>query len=307
LETSFFNSKPFLKWAGGKTQLIQQLEDRLPSRVKTSKKIENYIEPFIGGGAFFFYLRNNYEIKKSVIVDINPEIILGYKTIQKKHSDLIESLTEIQRQYISLAEEKRKVFFYDIRESFNKKIPSMDYKNFNSTWIERTTQLIFLNKTCFNGLFRQNSKGEFNVPFGDYKNPKICDDTNIKACNKALQNTEILNGDFLIVKPYVTADTLIYLDPPYRPISKTSSFNSYSKGGFGDEEQKRLAVFFAEMSLRGAYLILSNSDPKNIDEDDNFFDEMYNEYKIDRIAASRMINSKADKRGILNEILVTSF
>jgi len=111
LETSFFNSKPFLKWAGGKTQLIQQLEDRLPSRVKTSKKIENYIEPFIGGGAFFFYLRNNYEIKKSVIVDINPEIILGYKTIQKKHSDLIESLTEIQHQYISLAEEKRKGFF----------------------------------------------------------------------------------------------------------------------------------------------------------------------------------------------------
>lgn len=301
------NAKPFLKWAGGKTQLIQQLEDRLPSHVKTSKKIKNYIEPFIGGGAFFFYLRNHYEIESSVIVDINPEIILGYKTIQKKHLDLIESLKEIQDQYISLSEEKRKVFFYDIRESFNKKIPSMDYKKFNPTWIERTTQLIFLNKTCFNGLFRQNSKGEFNVPFGDYKNPKICDDVNIKACTEALQNTEILNGDFLITKPFVTADTLIYLDPPYRPISKTSSFNSYSKGGFGDEEQKRLASFFAEMSLRGAYLILSNSDPKNIDEDDNFFDEMYHDYKIDRIAASRMINSKADKRGILNEILVTSF
>lgn len=307
MESSFFNAKPFLKWAGGKTQLIQQLEERLPSIVKTSKKIKNYIEPFIGGGAFFFYLRNHYEIESSVIVDINPEIILGYKTIQKKSSELIESLKEIQHQYISLSEEKRKLFFYDIRESFNKKIPSMDYKNFNSTWIERTTQLIFLNKSCFNGLFRQNSKGEFNVPFGDYKNPKICDDANIKACNKALQNTEILNGDFLITKSFVTADTLIYLDPPYRPISKTSSFNSYSKGGFGDEEQKRLAAFFAEMSLRGAYLILSNSDPKNIDEDDNFFDEMYNDYKIDRIAASRMINSKADKRGILNEILVTSF
>ncbi len=304
MKSNSINAKPFLKWAGGKTQLIQQLEDRLPSSVKTSKKIKNYIEPFIGGGAFFFYLRNQYEIESSVIADINPEIILGYKTIQKKSSDLIESLKEIQDKYISLSEEKRKIFFYDIRESFNKKIPSMDYKKFNPTWIERATQLIFLNKTCFNGLFRQNSKGEFNVPFGDYKNPKICDELNIKECSKALQNTEILNGDFLITKPFVTADTLIYLDPPYRPISKTSSFNSYSKGGFGDDEQKRLAVFFAEMSLRGAYLILSNSDPKNIDEDDNFFDEMYHEYKIDRIAASRMINSKADKRGILTNPLV---
>ncbi|MDX1960051.1 MAG: Dam family site-specific DNA-(adenine-N6)-methyltransferase [Leptospiraceae bacterium] len=159
------NAKPFLKWAGGKTQLIQKIEERLPDKLRNSKKIKNYIEPFIGGGAFFFYLKSQYEIEKAVIADINPEIILCYKTIQKNSLDLLESLKEIQDKYISIAEEKRKVFFYDIRESFNKKIPSMDYTNFNSTWIERTTQLIFLNKTCFNGLFRQNSKGEFNVPY----------------------------------------------------------------------------------------------------------------------------------------------
>ena len=293
------NAKPFLKWAGGKTQLLQQLENRLPSSIKTSKKIKNYIEPFIGGGAFFFYLRNHYEIESSVIIDINPEVILGYKTIQKNHLDLIESLKEIQDKYISLSEEKRKIFFYDIRESFNERISSFEYKNLNSAWIERTTQLIFLNKTCFNGLFRQNNKGEFNVPFGDYKNLKICDDGNIKECAKILQNVEILKGDFIISKLFITKDTLIYLDPPYHPHSKTSSFKSYSKSGFNDEDQKRLALFFNEMSLSGSYLILTNSDPKNIDKEDNFFDELYHKYKIERIDASRSINSKAVERGVI--------
>jgi len=182
-----------------------------------------------------------------------------------------------------------------------------DYENYNMEWIERAKYLIFLNKTCFNGLFRQNSKGEFNVPFGRYKNPKICDRENIIEVHKALKDTRVFCNDFTESGKYIREGSFVYFDPPYRPLNKTSNFTSYSKDGFNDEDQKRLADFFEEQDKKGAYLLLSNSDPKNEDHDDDFFDNLYKNYYIERISAKRYINRDASKRGEINEIIVRNY
>ena len=182
-----------------------------------------------------------------------------------------------------------------------------DYDNYSNEWIERTSHLIFLNKTCFNGLFRQNMKGEFNVPFGRYKNPKICNEKNIIEVNKALGNTEIFCGDFSEASEYIKKESFVYLDPPYRPLNKTSNFTTYSKDGFIDEDQTKLAEFFEDMNKRGAYLMLSNSDPKNENPHDEFFDALYKDYNIERVTAKRHINCNASKRGEINELIITNY
>jgi len=305
-ELNNYQAKPFLKWAGGKTQLLNDLEKQLPIRIKDTKIIKNYIEPFIGGGAFFFYLMNNYKIEKSLISDVNKEIIVGYLTIKNNHIELIENLRKIQSNYLAKTEGERKEYYYQIRNEYNKNILTFNYQEYNSSWIVRASQLIFLNKTCFNGLFRQNKKGEFNVPSGKYKNPKICDDINIIAVNKALENTEIKICDFAETQRFVDAETLVYLDPPYRPLSNSSSFTSYSKEGFSDDDQIRLFKYYKELDEIGANLILSNSDPKNHNENDNFFDNLYNKFSIQRVKATRMINSNAQKRGQINEIIIAN-
>lgn len=302
-----YNAKPFLKWAGGKTQLLNDLEKQLPIRIKDTKIIKNYIEPFIGGGAFFFYLRNNYKIEKALISDINKEIIVGYLTIKNNHIELIENLRKIQNNYLVKTENERKEYYYQIRNEYNKSILTFNYQEYNSSWIVRASQLIFLNKTCFNGLFRQNKKGEFNVPSGKYKNPKICDEINIIAVNKALENTEIKICDFAETQKFVNAETLVYLDPPYRPLNNSSSFTSYSKEGFNDEDQIRLFKYYEELDKIGADLILSNSDPKNHNPNDNFFDNLYDKFSIQRVRATRMINSNAQKRGQINEIIIANY
>jgi DNA adenine methylase len=299
-------AKPFLKWAGGKTQLLKYLENQLPLTTKKTKSIENYVEPFIGGGAFFFYLKKNYSIKKALISDINKEIIIGYKVIQKMPKELINVLYKMQDDYIQKSVDCRKEYFLKIRKEYNINRLNFDYHNFNFDWIKRASQLIFLNKTCFNGLFRLNRKGEFNVPSGKYKNPKICDETNILAVNEALQNTEILICDFVETQKYVTDKTLVYLDPPYRPLNSSSNFTSYSKEGFNNEDQIKLSKFYKELDKIGADLILSNSDPKNENIDDDFFDKLYNEFKISRIEAKRMINCNAKKRGSIKELIITN-
>ena len=306
-ELNNYKAKPFLKWAGGKTQLLNELEKQLPFKIKKTKIIKNYVEPFIGGGAFFFYLMNNYQIEKALISDVNKEIIIGYLTIKKNHTELIENLEKIQNKYLAKTEDERKKYYYQIRTDYNKMIPSFNYKNYNDSWIIRASQLIFLNKTCFNGLFRHNKKGEFNVPSGKYKNPKICDKVNIIAVNKALQNTEIKICDFAETQEFVNAETLVYLDPPYRPLNNSSSFTSYSKEGFNDDDQIRLSKYYKELDKIGADLILSNSDPKNYNPDDSFFDNLYNKFSIQRVKATRMINSKAQKRGHINEIIIANY
>ncbi|HEX3013408.1 MAG TPA: Dam family site-specific DNA-(adenine-N6)-methyltransferase, partial [Methanobacterium sp.] len=190
---------------------------------------------------------------------------------------------------------------------YNKQIENFNYNSFNDEWIERVTYLIFLNKTCFNGLFRQNKKGEFNVPFGRYKNPSIYNENNIIQVSKALKNTEIFYGDFTSSSKYIEKGSFVYFDPPYRPLNRTSSFTKYSKDGFFDEDQIRLSKFFDEMDKKEAYLMLSNSDPKNKDINDHFFDELYKNYNINRVHAKRHINSNASKRGEINELIITNY
>ncbi len=300
-------AKPFMKWAGGKGQLIEKLANLFPPEMKAGK-ITKYVEPFIGGGALFFHIAQNYpSIESFFISDVNEELILAYKTIQKNVESLISLLTTLEKKYHSLDESEQKDFFYQERVDFNNKLANIDFKNFHENWIERTATIIFLNRTCFNGLFRVNSKGEFNVPFGDYKNPKICDADNLRAVSELLQKTEIKLGDFATSEKFVDSSTFVYFDPPYRPLSKTASFTSYSKFEFDDESQKRLAEYFALLSKRKAKLMLSNSDPKNENPDDCFFENLYEYFRIERVDASRMINSDASKRGKIKELVVLNY
>ena len=299
-------AKPFLKWAGGKGKLIQQLEQFLPQSLKDGL-IRRYIEPFIGGGAFFFYLASQYKIEEFFISDLNTELIIAYETIQQNVEDLISCLEVIQTQYWSFSEEQRKEYFYQTRATFNTRRKQINYQNYNSDWLEKTSQLIFLNRTCFNGLYRVNSKGDFNVPMGRYKRPTICDANNLRAVARILQKTQIYHGDFSECEKFVNQDSFVYFDPPYRPISKTANFTAYSQQVFNDEEQLRLRNFFRLLDSKRAVLMLSNSDPQNQDLTDIFFEVAYQEYQIKRVKASRNINSKASNRGQINELLIMNY
>ncbi|MGY6529485.1 MAG: DNA adenine methylase [Cyanobacterium sp.] len=300
-------AKPFLKWAGGKTQLLETFRKYYPKPLLENQEF-NYIEPFIGGGAVFFDLVQNYNIRHSYLSDINPEIVVVYKTIQKSVDQLIEQLTELSEEYKSKNLEKQNKFFYLKRDTYNLERIDFDYLNFSEAWIKRATLFIFLNKTCFNGLFRTNKKGGFNVPHGKYKNPKIIDKNNLLNVCNLLQNVDIEIADYTQSLKYIKNNSFVYFDPPYRPLNKTSNFNSYSQFTFDDNEQKRLAKYYQKLhDSYSVYLMLSNSDPKNEDINDNFFDELYQRFNIARISATRMINSKGDKRGSVNEILVINY
>jgi DNA adenine methylase len=300
-------AKPFLKWAGGKRQLLNELEANFPPHILETKEIDLYIEPFVGGGALFFYLLSNYSVKKSIINDINPDLMLTYKVIKLFPEELIKKLNKIQSEFLKLDTEKRKEYFYEkLREPYNKLKVNYNKKD-KKSWVEKAALLIALNKTCFNGLYRQNSKGEFNVPVGRYKNPKILDKENIKNVSKLLQNTRILCGSYDSIKIPDEKSVFIYLDPPYRPLSTSSSFTRYSKGDFNDEDQKRLSQHYRKLDEKGFELLLSNSDPKNTNPKDSFFDALYEDFTILRVPAKRFINSKANGRGEINELLIKNY
>jgi DNA adenine methylase len=216
--------KPFLKWAGGKAQLIEQIATQLPDELKHGI-IHRYVEPFIGGGALFFNIAQMYEVEEFFISDVNEELILAYKIIQKDVENLIILLKEMERKYHHLTVNRQKEYFYAVRFQLNENRPSIDFNNFQEAWIERTAQIIFLNRTCFNGLFRVNSKGEFNVPFGKYTNPSICNEENLMAVAELLQRTEIRLGDFTECEPFINSNTFVYFDPPYRPHIYFYSYN----------------------------------------------------------------------------------
>lgn len=291
-------AKPFLKWAGGKTQLLEEISNAIPNEVYKWEAF-TYIEPFVGSGAVLFWMLNNYpNIKKAVINDINPDLTKAFITIKENPKKLIAKLNKIQNSYHTLNEESnRKEFFLNKRTEFNKR---------NVDDIENTALMIFLNRTCFNGLFRVNSKGGFNVPFGKYTNPKICDEKTILANSIALKKVTILNGDFEESIKYADKNTLFYFDPPYKPLSKTSSFNTYYKDEFGDNEQNRLKIFCDKVDSKGYSFILSNSDVRSNDPENNFFDKLYSSYNIKRVWATRMLNSNPEKRGKLTELLITN-
>ncbi|CDA76571.1 putative Modification methylase DpnIIA [Bacteroides sp. CAG:530] len=292
-------AKPFIKWVGGKSQLIEQLDAQLPADFGNWDNV-TYIEPFVGGGAMLFYLLQRYpNIQHAVINDINQDLVICYKTVRDSLGLLIESLKDIEKTYLSLqTEEKRKDFFMAARERYNEK--GLDP-------IENTTKFFFLNRTCFNGLYRVNKKGLFNVPFGKYANPTICDPNTLRKDSELLQRVEILTGDFEDTFDYANGNTFFYFDPPYRPLSDTSSFNDYTKEAFNDDAQIRLKKYCDKINESGYKFMLSNSDCKGKDEKDNFFDMLYEAYQIERVWASRSINSNPNKRGKLTEILVHNY
>lgn len=300
-------ARPFLKWAGGKTQLIAQLKANYPQALQLGQ-IKNYYEPFLGGGAVFFDLMNHFPIENFYLSDINEDLILTYQVVQKEVNVLIDLLEVYQKDYLKLDQTQRKTYFYQIREQFNQTRSQINYRTISKPAILRAAQLIFLNKTCFNGLFRQNQKGVFNVPFGDYKNPKILDVTNLTNVSDVLQKVILKTADFSELEKYeIDRDSFIYLDPPYRPISSTSSFTTYSKACFNEAAQMRLVEIFKKLDRQGVKLMLSNSDPKNFDKHDNFFEIHYTGFHIQRISANRMINSAGNKRGKITELLITNY
>ena len=289
--------KPFLKWAGGKTQLLNDIESKFPY-----KKNDNfsYVEPFVGSGAVLFWVLNNFpNIKTAIINDINEDLISSYETIKTNVLDLIAVLRQYENDYHAISEniEDKKEYYYKKRKLFNTRA---------SEQIIQTALFIFVNKTCFNGLYRVNRKNEYNVPIGSYKKPMISDESNLLAVHKSLQNVEILSGDFEQTISYANEDTVFYFDPPYKPLSETSSFNSYAKSEFNDNEQIRLKEFCDKIDSLGCKLILSNSDVKGKNPNDNFFDDLFSVYQIDRVMAKRSINANPNKRGQLTELLISN-
>ena len=295
--------RPVLKWAGGKGQLLEQIEQKLPLKLKMNG-IKRYIEPFVGGGAVFFDIYNRYNIQEAFLFDINPELVILYNVIKRNVENLITELTKIQTEYKHT--DDTKAYYYARRDEYNDFDKDVDANVYRSAFVRRAALTVFLNRTCFNGLFRVNSKNKFNVPMGKYTNPRILDEENLCNVSEALQIATIMQADFGVTPDYVNADTFIYYDPPYRPIRETSSFNSYAVGDFDDEEQKRLKSVFDACNQMGALQMLSNSDPTNY-VDDPFFDDLYKDYKINRILAKRLINSKADGRDAIRELLITNY
>jgi DNA adenine methylase len=298
--------KPFLKWAGGKSQLLPDIDRLLPTEIKLGK-IKRYVEPFVGGGAVFFHVSQLYAIHELIISDVSKEVFNIYKAIQNDAENLIDVLSKLRKEYVALSDEEQSAYFYKIRSEFNNNCIDDFPLHSNSRSTNRAAQLTFLNHTCFNGLFRLNSKGKFNVPFGGYQNPKMFDAVNLKEISYILKQTKILCGDFSSCEHLIDERTFVYLDPPYRPISKTASFNGYVKNDFDDDEQKRLAVFFKRLDERGAKLMLSNSDPKNENLQDNFFENLYKDFRISRVKAARAINSNGAKRGLISELIITNY
>ena len=307
-------AKPFLKWAGGKTQLLGQIAEWLPDELAQGG-IDRYIEPFMGGGAVFLYVVQNHCTPESYLADCNEELVLAYKTVQQRVEEVIPLLRSIEQEYSGMTPAQQKACFYKVRSQFNQQRSQIDFPSTGSGHrscigaesVKRTAQLIFLNRTCFNGLFRVNAKGEFNVPFGSYTNPLLCDAENLRALSAVLHSTRILHGDFTLCEPYVNARTFVYFDPPYRPISRSASFNSYSRQPFDDAAQARLAEFYRALDAKGAKLMLSNSDPHNENLADDFFEQLFSGFHIRKVFAKRNINSNGARRGAITELLITNY
>ena len=293
-------AKPFVKWAGGKGSLITQLTNFYPFELKAGT-ISRYVEPFVGGGAVLIDILQNYNVNSAYAFDINLDLINCYNVIKIEVEKLIKELEEKEENYKKLQEEQRQEYFYKVRKEYN------SYRiNSSELNVKRATEFIFLNRTCFNGLYRVNKNGEFNVPFGRYKNPKICDINNLRKLSKLFENVTFQYGDYKESGKYIDNKTFVYFDPPYRPLSVTSSFTSYSKQEFNDDDQKELARYFRKLDCQNAKLMLSNSNPKNTNKNDVFFETIYEGFNINEISAKRMINSNASGRGAISELVITN-
>jgi len=294
------SAKPFVKWVGGKRQLLTDIDRSLPQGFAQRRGV-TYVEPFVGGGAVLFYLLSTYHevIDRVLINDINPRLVSTYRAVKNDPEKLISLLRQIQSEYDALTDESgKKDYFLRMRKRFNEGEKSDT---------ETAALLIFLNRTCFNGLYRVNSKGEFNVPFGRYARPQICDEETLRADSNCLQRVEITCGDFEAVESDIPGDGLVYIDPPYRPLDATSSFTAYASDGFNDGDQIRLKNFVDRLSARGCHVMLSNSDGSGKNPDDRFFDNLYTGYLLHRVQAKRSVSANAAKRGRLTELLITNY
>ena len=291
-------TKPFLKWAGGKSQILDCIRNKYPAGLGAT--ITKYAEPFVGGGAVLFDVITQYKMKEIYISDINRELIQTYIVIRDSIDELAAFLKDLEAQYLSANDDVRKEIYYASRERFNV------LKSASDASVEIAALFIFLNRTCFNGLYRVNSHGAFNVPQGSYKNPTICDDCNLFAVSEKLHGVKIVCADYKESRDFIDSNTFVYFDPPYRPLTATASFTSYAENGFGDKEQTELAAFIDEISQCGASIVASNSDPKNTDERDDFFDRLYARHEIIRIYANRAINSVGSSRGKVSELLIAN-
>lgn len=291
--------RPFVKWVGGKGQLLETLKKQLPEYMDI--EITKYAEPFVGGGAFLFELLNLFDFEEIYINDNNKELINVYKVIRDDVESLICSLRILEYQYNNVSDEERQELYYEKREQYN------NIELAKETDVEKAALFIFLNKTCFNGIYRVNKKGKFNVPFGKRKNVKIYDIDNLFKISSLLKNVTLKSCDYHDVLNFADDKTFVYFDPPYRPLNATSSFTSYTENDFSDKDQIELANLFKELSDKGSKVMLSNSDPKNVDENDNFFDDLYADFKIIRVEAGRAVNSVGNKRGKINELLIMNY
>ena len=292
--------KPFLKWAGGKGQLLSEIERYYPF---ADKKITKYAEPFVGGGAVLFDILSKYDLKEVYISDINAELTNTYCVIRDNVDELISMLMTLQNEFVPMDTEHRKAYYLAKRAHFN----DLKVNGHKDTNIEKAALMIFLNKTCFNGLFRVNKKGLFNVPMGAYKKPMICDEVNLHTVSEKLQNVTIVCGDYRESADFIDKDTFVYFDPPYRPLTNTASFTAYTENVFHDREQIELARFVDDMHRKGAKIVISNSDPKNSNTQDDFFDTLYSSYTIKRVVATRMINCNRQARGKIKELLICNY
>lgn len=292
----FITVKPFLKWVGGKGQLLDEIRSRYP------KRIGKYCEPFVGGGAVLFDVLANYCPNEVMINDVNEGLINTYTQIRDNVENLIALLAEIQDSFYQNDDIARKDMYLNKRERYN----ALQIGN-ESDALEKAALFIFLNKTCFNGLYRVNRRGFFNVPIGTYKKPLICDTENLRLLSGLLKKVKIICGNYQKCIEFIDKDTFVYMDLPYRPLSATASFTSYSESMFGDKQQIELKEFIDDITQRGAKVIVSNSDPKNTDISDNFFDDLFSSYSISRVLAKRMVNSNASNRGYVSELLICNF
>jgi DNA adenine methylase len=278
-------ARPFLKWAGGKRQLLPALLERTPQTIDT------YYEPFIGGGALFFALAADPDLapRRAVLNDMNHELVTTYTAVRDELDALCERLDGLSAEYLAADDEARAAYFYAVRDEHR------------SEAVEVAARLMFLNKTCFNGLYRVNRSGRFNVPHGRYKNPTILDRPNLEAVSRALQSTEITHGDFEAVAASAGPEDFVYFDPPFHPLSETASFTAYTEGAFGRPEQLRLKWHMDALRERGVPVMLSNSPHEWV-----VGAYEASRYLVERTPARRAINSKGDRRGVIDELIVTS-
>lgn len=270
--------RPFLKWVGGKTQLLPELM----KRVEMAGDFGRYHEPFVGGGALFFELYRTGRLrKKAWLSDNNPRLIETYQGVRDHVDEVISLLRRHKKRH-------SEDYFYKVRGAVPNTLP------------ERAARIIYLNKTCYNGLYRENQKGQFNSPFGRYKNPQICDEDNLRAVAKALTKARVEQGHFETVVDKAQPGDLVYFDPPYYPVSKTASFTGYDRGAFGEDSQRLLARVYAQLANKGVHVLLSNSMTP-------FIEDLFRDFAIDSVAANRAVNSRADRRGKVAEALVRNF